>query len=229
MELKWNKYLSLFFLLSCLCIHGEQNSVQASKTPFSQNKWRELVKDKSYEEENIHTTTSKPKQALETNTKGLPSSIKYVIWVLALGVLLSLLFYLFHSMKGKKSIEIKPSLSPFKDIDRGLIDLSLFELEIAKQVQLENYRLAFRLRYLQLLKQLEAAQLIRYENEKTNSTYLAELTGHVNLYPLFQALSKKFDAVWYGHKPMNQLAYDEMSTYFDTCLDEILKHENRTV
>ena len=60
-----------------------------------------------------------------------------------------------------------------------------------------NYRLAVRLGYLEVLKQLTDQGLIRWQPDKTNHDYLYELpTGP--LPPAFRELTRQFDFVWYG-------------------------------
>jgi Domain of unknown function (DUF4129) len=60
-----------------------------------------------------------------------------------------------------------------------------------------NYRLAVRLGYLQVLKQLTDQGLIRWQPDKTNHDYLFELPAGP-LPDAFRELTRQFDYVWYG-------------------------------
>ncbi|WP_157530427.1 DUF4129 domain-containing protein [Hymenobacter norwichensis] len=60
-----------------------------------------------------------------------------------------------------------------------------------------NYRLAVRLGYLEVLKQLTDQGLIRWQPDKTNHDYLYELPPGP-LPPAFRELTRQFDFVWYG-------------------------------
>lgn len=60
-----------------------------------------------------------------------------------------------------------------------------------------NYRLAVRLGYLQVLKQLADQGLIRWQPDKTNHDYLFELPAGP-LPEAFRELTRQFDYVWYG-------------------------------
>ncbi|UOG73831.1 DUF4129 domain-containing protein [Hymenobacter tibetensis] len=60
-----------------------------------------------------------------------------------------------------------------------------------------NYRLAVRLGYLEVLKQLTDRGLIRWQPDKTNHDYLFELPPGA-LPEAFRELTRQFDYVWYG-------------------------------
>ncbi|UOQ65228.1 DUF4129 domain-containing protein [Hymenobacter volaticus] len=60
-----------------------------------------------------------------------------------------------------------------------------------------NHRLAIRLGYLKVLKQLADQGLIRWQPDKTNHDYLYELPAGP-LATAFRELTQQFDYVWYG-------------------------------
>lgn len=73
-----------------------------------------------------------------------------------------------------------------------------------------NYRLAVRLGYLQVLKQLADQNLIRWQPDKTNHDYLYELpTGP--LATAFRHLTQQFEYVWYGeHDDLTAQHYEQV-------------------
>src|SRR6185369_2616844 len=72
-----------------------------------------------------------------------------------------------------------------------------YQREIEKAVNAKDYRLAVRLMFLRLLKQLSQKKIIEYEQERTNLEYLSELnaTGYYND---FFRLTRNYEYVWYG-------------------------------
>jgi len=71
-----------------------------------------------------------------------------------------------------------------------------------------NLRLATRLGYLHLLKQLTDQGLIDWQPDKTNQAYLRELaTAGPALNPQFTELTRQFEYVWYGEFPLSAAAY----------------------
>ena len=83
-----------------------------------------------------------------------------------------------------------------------------FEENIAQAEATGNRRLALRLGYLQLLKQLTDRDFIAWQPDKTNHDYLAELAArYPAARPAFAELTRQFEYVWYGELPLTAAAY----------------------
>ncbi len=75
-----------------------------------------------------------------------------------------------------------------------------------------NHRLAVRLGYLEVLKQLTDQGLIRWQPDKTNHDYLYELPSGP-LATAFRELTQQFDYVWYGeHNDLTPTHYAQART-----------------
>jgi hypothetical protein len=90
-----------------------------------------------------------------------------------------------------------------------------FGAAIDQAIDNQQYRLAVRLLYLQTLKRLTDAQLIRYQREKTNRQYVYELAGTPHQRD-FDQLTQQFDYVWYGNAPINGEQFRQIQTAFRT-------------
>jgi hypothetical protein len=88
-----------------------------------------------------------------------------------------------------------------------------FDTEIEKAVSQHNYRLAVRLLYLKCLKQLSDAKLINWQIEKSNATYLRELT-EAGPQQTFGKLTRQFEYVWYGDFPIDGQTYGNILNLF---------------
>ena len=74
-----------------------------------------------------------------------------------------------------------------------------------------NLRLAVRLGYLQLLKQLTDRDLIDWQPDKTNQAYLRELaTSRPAARPDFAELTRQFEYAWYGELPVSAALYQQV-------------------
>ncbi|WP_223651520.1 DUF4129 domain-containing protein [Hymenobacter psoromatis] len=83
-----------------------------------------------------------------------------------------------------------------------------FNQTIAQAEAAGNRRLALRLGYLQLLKQLTDRDFIAWQPDKTNHDYLHELAAHYPAaHPAFAELTRQFEYVWYGELPLNATGY----------------------
>ncbi|OOQ58473.1 DUF4129 domain-containing protein [Mucilaginibacter pedocola] len=88
-----------------------------------------------------------------------------------------------------------------------------FEAEIENAVAVKNYRLAVRLLYLRSLKQLSDAGLINWQINKTNTTYVTELTDATQR-EAFRRLTLQFEYVWYGDFVINGDIFKKINTLF---------------
>ena len=74
-----------------------------------------------------------------------------------------------------------------------------------------NLRLAVRLGYLQLLKQLTDRDFIAWQPDKTNQTYLHELAvSRPTSRPAFAELTRQFEYAWYGELPVPAALYQQV-------------------
>ena len=218
MRLKRSNILFLTFLFILSGLQAKQNDSMSQNSQFDKVYWEKLVDDKQFEEDEIHRSKSIPKRKLKNNDLNLPEPIKYAILGLALLTLVLAMFYIIKMSKSKKEQIFTKTVHDFDVEQLELIDYKVFEKEIKKYVEEEEFRLAFRWRFLQLLKQMEAKNLIQYGRDKTNSIYLKELKGKQGLCKEFGIICKQFDPIWYGEKPMNRLEYESMNEVFDNCL-----------
>ena len=100
------------------------------------------------------------------------------------------------------------------DVTSENIHTIQFEEEIAAAVQKQNYRLAVRLYYLKVLKELSDRNLIRWQLDKTNRTYVHELEK-TEMEADFEQITSKFEYVWYGHFSLNEPQFATLRAEFD--------------
>ncbi len=72
-----------------------------------------------------------------------------------------------------------------------------FDEEIRQAIDQGNYRLAVRLLYLQTLKRLNDLEVIYWQPEKTNETYVNEVQDPKKKAD-FKGLTRQFEYIWYG-------------------------------
>lgn len=83
-----------------------------------------------------------------------------------------------------------------------------FAEAIAQAEATGNLRLALRLGYLHLLKQLTDRDLIAWQPDKTNQAYLHELAAsYPAAHPAFAQLTRQFEYSWYGELPVSAALY----------------------
>jgi len=89
-----------------------------------------------------------------------------------------------------------------------------FNEEIEKAVASGNYRLAVRLLYLRSLKLLSDQELIMWQPEKTNQTYIDELID-LERKQQFKVLTLQFEYIWYGDFSIDKEGFKGVKGSFD--------------
>lgn len=84
---------------------------------------------------------------------------------------------------------------------------------IEQAIRKGDHRLAVRYYYLQLLRQLNAKELIRYEFQKTDTEYLNELKKE-NFRPELKKLMRIYDFIWYGSFPISEDDFKKTQQFF---------------
>jgi len=82
-----------------------------------------------------------------------------------------------------------------------------FPARIAEAEQAGDYRLAVRLGFLSVLKQLTDRGILTWRPEKTNTDYLAEVPAGA-LRAAFTHVVRQFEYAWYGELPLTAAQYD---------------------
>lgn len=238
-----NKHIHLyskrfFFCIGIICFFTiSLAQPPASKRKFNENKWREITKDKVYQEDQkpkqkiVRVEGKKPHVVYEYKiekkdlfTKTIVSPIFLFIVVIVL--LLLLIYFIFKKQLLIKNKSIKNKHIEFSilDIEENLEQVELDEY-IKKAISGNNYKLAIRLHYLNVLKQLSAADLIKWKKDKTNKNYLNELIQQ-SFVTQFRYLTVFFEKVWYGDAEANKQIYLEFKKMNDDFVINIPKNAN---
>ncbi len=85
----------------------------------------------------------------------------------------------------------------------------------------QNYRLAVRLYYLAIIKELSLQSKIEWKRDKTNGAYVREMRKYATLLPDFQKLTLIFEYVWYSDLPFSSERYDQVQPLFRTYLQQV--------
>ena len=139
---------------------------------------------------------------------------QYVLWGMATLFVLFVLYKLFFAdgvfKKGtaKNNVKIADEEEEAKPVQERKFDTA-----IARAANENNYRMAVRYLYLQLLQRLTAAGAIEFAADKTNTEYLRELTGK-SYKEEVASLTLYYDYVWYGEFAIDAAAYSKIENRF---------------
>ena len=95
-----------------------------------------------------------------------------------------------------------------------------FKTEIDKAIMNANYRMAVRLMYLRSLKKLNNSNLISWQPEKTNQTYIKEIADP-HKREQFSLLTTQFEYIWYGEFFIDKENFNLVKNSYDEFNTEI--------
>jgi hypothetical protein len=101
---------------------------------------------------------------------------------------------------------------PYSEFFEDINEIN-FDTEIEKAIAKHNYRFAVRLLYLRCLKKLSDGGLIEWQIDKTNSTYINELTDQRQR-EAFGILTRQFEYIWYGEFGIDGQVYKNIDSSF---------------
>lgn len=138
--------------------------------------------------------------------------LKYLLIALAIGIVTFVVIKLLGLdlrllSRKSKAIEVpyEESLENIHEID--------FDDQLEKTIADGNYRLAVRLLYLKTLKHLSDREIINWQPDKTNQTYVHEV--HNEKYRReFAQLTHRFEYIWYGEFFIDKNGFEPIAQSF---------------
>lgn len=138
-----------------------------------------------------------------------------VLWFMIIGGFVTfLILYLYNSNAAlfRKSTSIADEeIGGAETSDIFTIN---YQKEIDKAIVVSNYRLAVRLMFLRLLRNLSDRNIIHYKQDSTNFDYMMQLRS-TKLYHDFFRLARNYEYSWYGQFDIDKEKYSVIKTEFD--------------
>lgn len=177
---------------------GDAAAIEVRSVPDSA--LRKLRSDADYWYVNTAPERQKQKRTSEKQRESWyqKSWFTNLLWVLVLGIFVGILIW-FLASSNIKLFRKKPAAIAREDeeINEENIFSLHYEKEIEKAIGSQNYRLAIRLWYLRILKELADRNMIRYKQGTTNSEYVDQLY-QTSYHNEFSNLTRIFEYIWYG-------------------------------
>jgi len=126
-------------------------------------------------------------------------TVHTILWVLMILILLGgFIIYLNNNRAaffGSRGRKISP-LAGMKELSDNIFEID-FDTHIGTAVQEGNYRMATRLLFLRLLRNMNNQGVLAYQIDKTNMDYLFELKGSDH-FKDFAVAARNYEYIWYG-------------------------------
>lgn len=154
------------------------------------------------------------------NSGGMGTFTSILLYTLLAAFLSFIIYILFvNTTISDKGAKVKKI-----ELEKAPVEISKSELEIMLEKALEDndFRLAVRIYFIFILKDLSEKKWIVWKKEKTNISYLMEMRGKKQ-YELFNESVSIFELVWYGNYAISKKDYTAIEPKFKTLLQELAK------
>ena len=177
--------------------------------------WREIpdsVKNNLKQNEDFWYVSQRSKEARKESVQTTRSfseskTFQTILWfIVILGFAAFIMMYLTNSnVRLFRRTNQRFNIDD-EDVDTDDIFAINYNREIEKAAGAGNYRLAIRLMFLRLLKNLSEKNIIQYKHDRTNFDYLLQLVS-TKYYNDFFRLTRNYEYSWYGQFPVSEEAY----------------------
>ncbi len=167
--------------------------------------------DYPFEKEKVEIKPSKERRSFWDHP-----AVQTILWiVIVLGFVAFLAIYLSNSNVGifRRADKALQQESSIDEIPEDIFQIE-YEREISKAIQSSDYRLATRLLFLRLLKDLSKRGIIKYQQDKTNFDYILQLHG-TQYYNDFFRLTRNYEYSWYGQFQVEKAEFDLIRKDFE--------------
>ena len=146
---------------------------------------------------------------------GQQTWFKTIVWLVIIGVFAAgIMYYLADSNISLFRRNKKVAVVAVDEEMPGDIFAINYEKEIDKAASMGNFRMAVRLMFLRLLKNMSERNIIRYQQDKTNLDYLMQLHSTA-YYKDFFRITRNYEYSWYGKFEVSQDAYQFIRNDFE--------------
>lgn len=179
-----------------------------------------LKKDKNFWYADVAIKKKENKQTAAADRHYIPFGqrtwVKTLLWLIIIGgFAAAVMWYLAGSEVGlfrKKQIPVA-AVDETDEMPEDIFAIN-YQKEIDKATAKGDYRMAVRMMFLRLLKNLSDKNIINYKQDKTNLDYLVEMHASA-YYSDFFKLTRHYEYSWYGKFDISQEAYHVMAHEYD--------------
>lgn len=188
---------------------------------FDDQKWEKSIRGLDYSlKKKKPPKPIQPKAPVNFEWPELGKGLELFLKVLVFGLIIVVLALLLrHYLIAPKNSAVKKAV--LEDLTIEEIEEHLEETELSpyirKAIEQNDYALAVRLYYLEVLKQLSAQKAIHWRKNKTNRQYLQEMRT-AKRYAEFRLLTLIFERVRYGGHQISQPEFAQIEPGFQSFL-----------
>lgn len=224
------KHIITPFLILLFVFQLEMNFAKTYKK-IDQSSYEEVIDGVDYEE-NVAKREQKERDPInfEPPELGDWSMLFQILKIVAIGALiLGLAYFAFRiyeeNYSDKRIMNLKEH-EILENLEQHIHEVDLQDL-LQKAVNKGDFKLAVRIYYLIIIKQMSDLSIIKWKKDKTNGAYLSEVFGQ-SYFSHFQQNTLIFERIWYGDVDINEGGYKSVVNKYQQFIEELPKINDET-
>lgn len=197
------------------------------KQDFDKKEWETMTKDLDFSEQPEKEKKEKKKKDSQpiqntTNPALWGNIFKVVAVLLAVAIIVLLMVHFMGdgNLFNPKNRKIKRNEGiTLENLEENLEHAVVTDF-IQQAVLDQNFALAVRLYYLNIIKALSQGRVIKWKKDKTNGDYLRELNNH-ELYKDFRTTTLIYERVWFGKNALTETDFKKLQPQFENLVDRV--------
>lgn len=137
------------------------------------------------------------------------SGLRILVIILLVAALLVITILLVKNQSS--NLKVKDDLEYSIQQAEMNIDKSDLNYLLQEALDQKKYKLALRIYYLIIIKELNISGSIKYKKDKTNYAYLLEMRTNEH-FKEFKKLTRIYEFFWYGDKDLDQVKFEPITT-----------------
>ena len=215
------RHIKTYLFVFCFCMI---TTLTAKKKSLSvdKNVWEKTIEEIDYTE--TFKELNKPKTE---NTPSLNydwSGLKYLFYIIVVGLVLFLLFKILNNLKVNPNIKKQDiSIEAIEEIEEKIHEIDLQKL-LEEAILQGNYHVALRINFLIIIKLLSEQKQIVWAKEKTNWEYYSEIKDILKK-DCFKQIILSFEPVWYGEHLLTKEGFEKLQPLFINYQDQLTPND----
>jgi len=197
-------------------------SYQAKPLPrrdFDEQRWKKIVGDVDFNE----VRKKKREEPVTSKPFSIPWGgplLRLISYAVVTGIVILLIYFIvrnisldLHIKRAKVEENLEKPVENIEELD--------IQALLERAIKAGDFKLAVRLYYLRLLKNLHEQKVIVWKKDKTNRDYLSELFSRDFFFDEIKRLTLSYESVWYGDHMLRSESFRNLTDRFESLHEKI--------
>jgi hypothetical protein len=226
----------IFMALPMFTLAQSYDDAPIKEGTFSKKNWKQTIKDLEYSENASSKKKRREEELKEEGRRGAEkqeykpnwaeramfqgnNTIKIIFFGIAILALVFVIWKIVQAQMKLKNPKVRKKMEFIDDVVEDIHETDLDRF-LREALASDNYKMAIRIYYLMIIKELADKKLIAWKKDKTNNIYVREMRT-TEYYQNFREITRNFERAWFGEKEVEQADFQKLQPQFQGFVSSI--------